>query len=492
MEQLPRVPEQVVRDIRFHLAGDLKANLIFKIYKAGLKMQSNVATKRPFNMATLLTFLIPSLIGLLLFVTPVSFRGEVTIPIALLAGALKDALGSALPGIVTAIVLATAGMTVLTKMVKPAFVTNNRFLSGLLDVSILWCTIRLAGAVFIGLSYFQVGPEAIWSGATGGMVLNDLLPVLFSVFIFAGLLLPLLMNFGLLELIGTLLTKVMRPVFGLPGRSAIDCIASWLGDGSVGILMTSKQYEAGFYTQREAAVIGTTFSTVSITFSLVVIAQVGLQHMFVPFFLTVCLAGFVAAIIVPRLPPLSWKKDLYINGKSRSQDVDMIPEGWSTFSWGMHKALERAETVKNPGTVIKDGCKNAIDMVFGVLPIVMGIGTFALIIAEHTPLFEYLGMPFLPLLELLQIPEAVEASKTMVVGFADMFIPSILAASIESEMTRFVIAALSLTQLIYLSEVGALLLGSRIPVSIWELAVVFLLRTLVTLPVIAGVAHLIF
>ncbi len=455
-------------------------------------MQSNVATKRSFNMATLLTFLVPSLAGLLLFVTPVSYRGEVSIPIAILAGAVQNTLGSYLPAIVTAIVLLTGAMTVITKLAKPNFVEKSTFLNGLLDVTPLWCLVRLAGALFIGLSYFKVGPEAVWSGSTGGMVLNDLLPVLFSVFIFAGLLLPLLMNFGLLELIGTLLTKIMRPVFRLPGRSAIDCMASWLGDGSVGILMTSKQYEAGFYTQREAAVIGTTFSTVSITFSLVVIAQVGLQHMFVPFFLTVCLAGFVAAIIVPRLPPLSWKKDVFINGKSRDHDVDMIPQGWTTFSWGLHRALEKAESVKNPTNVIKDGCKNAIDMVFGVLPIVMGIGTLALVIAEYTPVFEYLGMPFVPLLELLQIPHAAQASTTMVVGFADMFIPSILAASIESEMTRFVIAALSLTQLIFMAEVGALLLGSRIPVTIWELFIVFLLRTLVTLPVIAGVAHLIF
>lgn len=122
----------------------------------------------------------------------------------------------------------------------------------------------------------------------------------------------------------------------------------------------------------------------------------------------------------------------------------------------------------------------------------MAIGTMALIVAEYTPIFDYLGMPFIPLLELLQVPEATEASKTIVVGFADMFIPSILAAGIESDMTRFVIAALSVTQLIYMSEVGALLIGSRIPVNLPELFVIFILRTLVTLPVIAGVAHLIF
>ena len=105
-----------------------------------------------------------------------------------------------------------------------------------------------AGRVFVLLTFFEAGPEVLRSGSTGGLVLHDLLPVLFSVFIFAGLLLPLLLDFGLLEFVGTMMTRIMRPVFRLPGRSAVDCFASWLGDGSVGILLTSKQYEGKFYT----------------------------------------------------------------------------------------------------------------------------------------------------------------------------------------------------------------------------------------------------
>lgn len=306
------------------------------------------------------------------------------------------------------------------------------------------------------------------------------------------MLLPLLLNFGLLELFGTLLTKVMRPVFNLPGRSAIDCMASWLGDGSVGILLTSKQYESRFYTQREAAVIGTTFSAVSITFSLVVLSQVRLEHLFVPFYLAVCTAGIVAAIIVPKLPPLSWKKDKYIDGSEKSADGELTPAGYNVFSWGLEHALNRAENTPGVKATCIDGLKNVIDMVFAVIPVIMAIGTMALVVVEYTPIFEYLGYPFIPFLEWLQIPEAAAASTTIVVGFADMFIPSILAASIESELTRFVIAAMSVTQLIYMSEIGALMLGSKIPINVAELFVVFILRTLVTLPVIAGIAHLIF
>ncbi|MCH1918393.1 YjiH family protein [Shewanella sp. A3A] len=425
--------------------------------------------------------------------TPISYDDAVTIPVALMAKALQAGIGNAITGLLTVVVLVMAVVSLAVKLIRPKFIRTNGFLNNLLNVNLFWLSMRLLGAVFIFLTYFHLGSDVITSSDTGGLVLNDLLPTLFCVFFFAGLLLPLLLNFGLLELFGTLLTTIMRPLFNLPGRSAIDCVASWLGDGSVGILLTSKQYEDKYYTQREAAIIGTTFSAVSITFSLVVIAQVKLEAMFVPFYLTVCLAGLVAAVVVPRLPPLRWKKDTYIDGSPRQEHDEAVPVHHHVLSWGFHLAMQKASNFGGVKQLLTEGGKNVIDMIFGIIPVVMAIGTTALIIAEHTPIFDYLGMPFRPLLELLQLPEAVEASKTIVVGFADMFIPSILASdAIQADITRFVIAALSVTQLIYMSEVGALLIGSKIPVNAGELFIIFLLRTLVTLPVIAGMAHLFF
>lgn len=283
----------------------------------------------------------------------------------------------------------------------------------------------------------------------------------------------------------------MRPVFKLPGRSSIDCMASWLGDGTIGVLLTSKQYEEGFYTKREAAIIGTTFSVVSITFCLVIISQVGLSHLFVPFYLTILLAGVVAAVVSPRIPPLSRKADTYITDTADT-DQETIPEGYTPFAWGMSQAVEKARQNTNEKDFLKEGSKNVLDMWMGVAPVVMALGTAALIVAQYTPIFKWLGVPFIPLLELLQVPEAAAASQTLVVGFADMFLPSVLGSGIESEMTRFIIACLSVTQLIYMSEVGGLLLGSKIPVTFIDLILIFIVRTLITLPVIVICAHFIF
>ncbi|MCM3668850.1 YjiH family protein [Mesobacillus maritimus] len=444
------------------------------------------------NRKNLFVFALPSLLGIFLFMIPISYKGEITIPIAILSGFVQDLLADFLPQIMTAIIVLTLVGTIFVKLVKPKSIERNSFLLTLFDVPIVWLIARILGAIFAVMALFQWGPEAVWSENTGGMLLNDLLPVLFAVFLFAGLFLPLLLNFGLLELFGTLLTKVMRPIFKLPGRSSVDCMASWLGDGTIGVLLTSKQYEEGFYTKREAAVIGTSFSVVSITFSLVVISQVGLGHMFVPFYLTVTVAGLVAAVIAPRIPPLSRKEDSYYKEQAEAYSEDKIPAGHNSFSWGLTQALEKASKSRRVKDFFTSGVKNILDMWMGVAPIVMALGTLALIVAEYTPFFQWLGMPFIPLLEWLQVPEAKAASETLVVGFADMFLPSVIGAGIESEMTRFIVASVSVTQLIYMSEVGGLLLGSKIPVSFGELFIIFIQRTLITLPIVVLAAHLIF
>lgn len=435
-------------------------------------------------------FIIPSLLGIFLFMIPIPFNGQITIPVAIFAKVITTNLELYLPTIAAIIICSSVLFTIYVKIAKPKFLEKNKFLKGLFNVKPIWFWIRIIGMTLVVLTLFELGPEWIFSENTGGLLLNSLLPVLFAVFLFAGLLLPLLLNFGLLEFVGTLLTKIMRPIFNLPGRSSIDCITSWLGDGTIGVLLTSKQYEEGYYTKREAAVIGTTFSAVSITFSLVVLQTVRLEEYFLPYYLTICLAGVVAAIILPRIPPLSRKEDTYCTPPKDKGEV--IPNGYSKSQWGLRLAVQKAKS-NNIKDIFKEGTQNVLEMWLGVMPVVMAIGTIAVIIAEYTSVFKFLGLPFYPILKLFQVPEALSASQTFVVGFADMFLPSVIAAAtIESEMTKFIVAAVSVTQLIYMSEVGGLLIGSKIPVNMKDLLILFIERTLVTLPVIVIVAHILF
>lgn len=233
------------------------------------------------------------------------------------------------------------------------------------------------------------------------------------------------------------------------------------------------------------------FSAVSITFCLVVLENVGLLNYFGEFYGIVAISGIVAALIIPRIPLLSLKTNKRLKDNKKVTE-ELVPEGYKMSQWALKNAVEKANENSSIGNFIY----NAVDMVLGlwfaVIPIIMLIGTFALILSEYTSIFNILGIPFVPILKLLQVPEAELASQTMVVGFADMVVPSILAQQISSEFTRFVIAAVSVTQLIYMSETGAVILGSKIPVNLVELFIIFIERTLVTLPIIVLLSHLIF
>jgi len=434
-------------------------------------------------------FLLPSLAGIFLFVTPIMQNGNLTIPIAVMANGMLDLMGDHSLTIIWFLISVSSIITILHRIFQFRLIKQNDKLDNLFQVKGFWFAVRMIGFVFVNMIYFNVGPDLIIGDVTGGVVVYDLMPILVCVFFLAGILLALLLNYGLLDFFGALLIRVMRPIFHLPGRSALDCVASWLGDGSIGVLLTSKQYEEGFYSKREATVIATTFSAVSITFSLVVISEVGLEHLFLPFYLVVTFAGIVAAVIVPKLPPLSKVPETYYTEAAHRED---IPDGMTPARYGFRLALEKAERSPGMKEFLVEGIENVFEMWFGTLPVILCMGTIALIIAEFTPVFKILGMPFIILYKLLQIPEAELASQTVIVGFADMFLPSVIASSIESEITRFVVAATSVTQLIYMSEIGSIIMGSKIPVSLRNLFIIFLERTIVTLPVIALFAHLIF
>jgi nucleoside recognition membrane protein YjiH len=441
-----------------------------------------------YSLRQLLIFLIPSLLGVLLFLTPIVYEEKVTIGLGVMADALKAGFSDWLPAIATALLLLSAALGLFGSLLKPRWLTERRALNDLFVLPPLWLVLRVLGGLFAAMTFWQFGPEWVWNANTGGVVLKDLAPVLITFFLVAGLILPLLTDYGLMEFCGTLVRNVFRKIFGLPGRSAIDAIASWLGSGTVGVLITAQQYQKGFYSAREAAVIATNFSIASIAFSLLITSFMKLDHLFVPFYLTVVVAGLAAAIITPRIPPLSWKKDEYVVGVGKQINED-VPAGTSLLRWGLLQAVKRANANPSPGQMVKVGVHNVVDIWLGLLPLVMAIGTVSLAIAEFTPIFNWLSAPIVPLLELLHLPEATKAAPAMLVGFADMFLPAVLGKGIESELTRFVVACVSLTQLIYMSEVGVLIIKAKLPLNLLELFVIFIIRTLITLPIIALMAH---
>ena len=448
---------------------------------------------KKFSFYTWFLFIAFSVLGVFIFITPIGTDDGIKVPIAILANFLAGKVEPFIHWFAFIVfVIAAAGSVAMQFIPQKG---SRTLADSLFRVNWFWTIMRVLAVVFASMYVFQIGPESLTSDVTTGVLLDPavgLVTFMFVLFLFAGLLLPLLTDFGLLEFFGSMMVKIMRPLFKIPGRSAIDSLASWVGDGTIGVLLTSKQYEDKNYTGREAATIATTFSVVSITFCLVVVETIGIGDYFLEFYASVIVCGLILAFIMPRIYPLKQKADTLIDGSEVPANREDVQEGFNVFSYGLHNALNKADSNRSLGKMLKNGFVNVLEMWFAVTPIIMAFATIALVLAEFTSFFRILGMPFEPILALLQIPEAGEAAQTMIVGFADMLLPSILGAGIESEMTRFFIATVSVTQLIYMSEVGGLILGTKLPLKIWDLFIIFLIRTIISIPIIAAIAHLLF
>src|SRR5690625_3336373 len=436
----------------------------------------------------LLKFIIPSLFGIIIFLLPIKDGQAFNIPLGIITEYFIALFESYLPAVITIVIIVSTTLSIIAYFFKPNFITSSETLTSLFDVSLFWLIVRILGMIAIIMTFYQICIEFVYSDITGGVMLG-LLTTLIMWFLVASFLMPYLMNFGIMEFTGTLLRGVIRPLFTLPGRSAIDLLASWVGNVNVGVVLTREQYMTGYYTGREAVAIATNFSTVSLPFCLVIARLLEVDHLFPIFYLTIMIAGIVCAIIIPRIPPVANIPDsFYIE----NHYTEVVPQNKSKFTWGLEQAIKRAENSGGFKDQLKQGFDVFVGIAFVLIPQVMAIGTIALMIAEYTSFFNIISQPFVYLLELLHIPEAKAAAPSTITGFIDMFMPAVLATSIKSELTRFFIGALSLTQIIYLTEMGTLLLISKMPINFWNLLIIFIQRTLISIPIIALIAHIIF
>jgi len=441
-------------------------------------------------MKNKLRFLLPSLVGVLTFLTPIRWNGNLSIGISIVVGWMKALLGAHTLKIVIGVFVLTSVLTVLATVFKVDWIQRRKKWKELLDVPVIWLVLRLLGTLF-GLMYlFQIGPALLISEQIGGAVFVGIAVNVFLVYFSACLVLPLLTDFGFMEFAGTLARPFFRRVFRLPGRSAIDAVTSFVGSASIGLLITISQYNSGNYTARQACTIATNFSVVAIPFALVVATVAGVGHLFIGWYGVVVVACLLAALITPRLPPLSNKAQVYVSGspdsgpESSGDSQSLISEAWE-------RAMERAASSPGVREYFAISISNMMFFMFSVMAAAMALATMAALITFHTPIFTWLGYPFITLLELARLPEATAASPALFAGFLDQYIPAIVATGIDSDVTSFVLAGLSVCQLIFMSEVGVIILRSSLPLSITDLIVIFLLRTAIILPVLIIGAHFI-
>ncbi len=440
---------------------------------------------------TLTKLFLCSLLGIGFFLMPIHYDGKWTIVMGIIADVISQAIGDNMPFFTLPLFIVSALISLVYYLLPNRVAKRLPFARFLIASHWAWVVLSSIGGLVSLMLLLGVGPDWIIGKDTGVTAYIDVAGAIYLIIGLGCLFLPFLTDYGLLDFVGTLMRPYFRRLFNLPGRSTVDTLASWVGSSSIAVLMTSYQYERGYYTARESAVLATSFSVVSLPFVLLTSRVAGLPEYFFQLYGSMAFICIICAIIVPKLPPLKRIPDDYYPpvGKQLFEEAE---GSHSSLSWACKRSFEVASRSPSPATSLKKGFGSMLDIFVMMMPAAMTIEFLALVVYYHTPVFQLLSYPFITLLEWMQVPEAQAAAPGLIIGLLDQFVPAIIAGERDSQLTRFVLAGLSVTQLIFFAETALLIMRSKIPLSVMNLIAIFFIRTAIALPILVVIAHWLF
>jgi len=400
-----------------------------------------------------------------------------TIPINHLTNLLRALLWNGSVKVMPYIVLAIAVYGVIDLIIR----RKKHFGSTLNKV---FAIIKCIGVVFILFAVFNFGPEFLHSPraqlsnrSISAFVMNGVLITISISIPLAAIFLPFLLDYGLVEFVGVLVRPVMRPLFRLPGRSAVILVSALLGNFSVAHIAVDDQYHKGQMTERESLTICTSFCSSSIAFMMVLATNSRIIDRYWNAYVWTCfLIIILISLVGARIFPLSGLRDGY------APDVTPQPENvykQKLLQNSLAEGLAVAESAQNP---IK-GIGRILKATAGILAaIIMGAGfstSVGMLLYYYTPIFEWIGYIFHPMMWLVQIPasEVVTAATGAAFSLLEVTIPSLLVMEGEwSYHIRYMMAVVPITSVIFLGSYVPSLISTNLPVKFWHLMVIWVER----------------
>lgn len=434
-------------------------------------------------------FVVAFAIGAFFFLLPVPWEGEITVPFDIVVSWITATFPDAVGVYALAIIVAGGLVTTLAELDDRGALSLGYDLSYFESSTVFW-GLRVLGAVLAPLMFFKLGPAWIHTPSTGGFMWGTLIYSVGVIIPIGAIFITIFVELGGLEFVGTLARPVMKPLFRLPGRAALDSLASWVGSYSVGLYVTRNVFERGGYSKRDVFTIATCFSTVSIGFVGVVAATVDMLALFPVIFGAYFVCVVITGAILVRLPPISNTPEEYI----AEPDPELPFEGSLAeyVRFALSEAVGKAAEGETFLQAAKRGFVDGLKLTSLILGTILAVGLAATLLSAYTSTFDVLGAPLVPVIDALGIPNAETVAPATIVGITEMYVPVLLVAEAEP-MARFFVAVLAVSQLIFFSSVGPMTMDmfSDVPVRFRDLVALFVMRTVILVPLIAAITHLV-
>lgn len=429
-------------------------------------------------------FIILSIIGVFLFFIPV--KGAST-PIVVAVNTFRSFLGSSLPYIVIVLVVLLNVTLILGRVFKIKPCAEYHKNDGPFRIAFF-----IIALVIIILVKANVNWAPIQHPQVGGRLLT-LASTVVTTIVVAGWAVVFMLKSGIVDFVGNLIEPLMRPLFRVPGEAAVDAMASFVSSASVGVYFTDQHYLHKVYTQKEAVNVAINYSVISLGFMAVLCSYNHIEDMYPTLIGCAFVTVLIMAMITCRIPPISLKKDIYVDGEVQTEEQRKTAKLTLQERW--HKACTSAALASREFTVKEffRSLFNAISFAQKIIAVQITLVAITLSLVYFTPLFEWLGKPMIPILKLLHMPNAAEIAPATLIGFIEVTLPSITVTNLNlAPQAGFFVALLSCCQIIFMSEAGNAMLSSSMPIKFWDLLFSFIVRTAIAIPICALISHMLF
>lgn len=422
-------------------------------------------------------FIALNLIGFFMFFVPVTINGSSSIPIDHIVTFIRK-IPYFGPVYGTVIVVAGAFLPFLRK-------TWNKD-----TMSTIFSVFKVLGVVSVVIFWTHAGPGRWFDGDMLPFLYNKVVMPVTSLVPVGAVFLAFLINYGLMEFIGVFMRPVMRPIWKTPGRSAVDAVASFVGSYSVGLLITNRVYKERRYSNREACIIATGFSTVSATFMVIVAKTLGLMEHWNLYFWSTLIITFIVTALTTRIYPLSRKSDTGYRGEPTIPEPEAKKGKLMSTAW--HEGLSACAAADGLADGLVKNFKDGLNMALNIGPTLMSIGFLGLLLAEYTPVFELIGYIFIPFAMLLGFgSEAVLMGKSCAISLAEMFLPANIVAG-ASPMAQYVTAIVCVSEILFFSASIPCILGTDINISLKDILIIWVERIILSLVLAALTVRFLF
>ena len=441
------------------------------------RLQSNNS-----NVMNYVKFICFSVFGVILFFTPVTIKDKSSIPLDHLITYLK----AVQPNIgkfpvLEIFVLIVAIIGGIRPWVKKSFKRNT--------LSFILSVFQTIGIPVCVMGILSIGPGWLKDADFIPFVWQKIAVDVTIIVTFGSIFLTFIMGYGLLEFTGVIVKPIMRPVYKVPGRAAINAIAAFIGNFSVAMFLTDELYKESKYTYKEAAIVMTGFSTVSATFMIVIAKTAGFMNIWNFYFWSTLVITFTVTAITVRLYPLNRLDNSYIDGIGKPEKEIKGHIIWNAINEGVKTAAQSKSLIKS----VWENLKGGIRMCFVLTPSAAGVGLLASVLARKTQFFDLFGTIFMPItyvLKLFGLENYREVAKASAVVLGEVFVPNLTVRDL-SDVPKYIIAVVSVSTIVFFAGFIPCLYATSIKLKPWQLLLIWFERASLSI-ILAGIVGLIY